>query len=944
MKKNLFKKISLILTVTILMNILTIFQVSAETIENQNPDSKLKSNEYEKKVKDEYIVKYKTGVNENEKKEDRIETDSELIEKTDSGVELLKTDEENVDIAIETLEDDKNIEYVCPNYIRESTATPNDELLSEQWAIENTNASSAWDILDNEENLSTVKVAVIDTGMDMEHEDLVDRISDDGYDFVDMDTNPTYGEYDEEHATHVAGIIAATCNNEKGIAGMSGNTPVEIMPIRVLEYGYGDDYTISEGIKYAADNDADIINLSLGGIGNSEFLNEAVNYAMEKGVIVIAAAGNSAMNSKLFSPSCIPGVVSVSATDSEDNYTYFTNYGNEVDISAPGLDIMSSIPEDMYEMYSGTSMSTPAVCAGAAMIKSIHPEYSSVQIEEILYSSSKDLGSDGRDRYFGYGLIDYEKALKTDPSDSLIKIQDIANNKRVFYSTDVNIKYYGSSKLSKVDFYLDNKLLNTETENLDKILISSNLDINEFENGTKTLNVIATDEDGNTFEDSINLNVVNEVTDGVRVQVVDGGIPIPYSTVEIMGEITYEENGESETYMGSLYYDFTDENGYIDVGNEDLYGVEDYIIFSENYEYLDKNEDEEIDGIIINDNIKEISNSGLVIMDNQDLITPNYINNIEGAESEILIDGQYKLKNGNFLDYPSFLLTYIFDDDYTIDLNIPEGTYNASLNSISNIDNEEKFYNLKEEFTLTKESLDFTFNLDNTVEVTEIFEDIKEVDNEIVNFGFFEEDGSGWAMSTENTSDRATFIMTPQKSTPIVWFDIEQNGYFNSGISKGNEVDYKAEKSYTHYFGGSYKSKVNLDKKSYKKEDNITITPTIMDKYNNTLDEVFTWTLFGEEASDGLSIKKINKTHDGFQINSWNDKTKVFDTLEVEENELLNYKIKNCKGEVVKEESLSYIYEYTTTLPEDINKGKYKFELTTKFPYDLFSSTKFKVK
>lgn len=240
-------------------------------------------------------------------------------------------------------------------------------------------------------------VAVIDTGVSS-HKFLSGRIAKGGYDFINGDKTPNdVGG----HGTHVAGTIV-------------DSTPklnVKILPVRVLGgEGVGTASTISNGIKYAADKGAKVINLSLGG-GHSQSVDNAVSYAMKKGAVVVVAAGNEYENVAFTCPAHIGKVITVAAIDSKDRRADFSNYGNSVDVVAPGVDIVSSIPGGGYGKASGTSMAAPHISAAVAMLRMGYPSKSPIEIEKLLRGITKDLGAKGWDKYFGSGLPKLTKVI-----------------------------------------------------------------------------------------------------------------------------------------------------------------------------------------------------------------------------------------------------------------------------------------------------------------------------------------------------------------------------------------------------------------------------------------------------------------------------------------------------------------------------------------------------
>ena len=236
---------------------------------------------------------------------------------------------------------------------------PNDPDYARQWALPHIQAETAWDEMDT---LQPMTVAVIDTGVCMSHEDLVGRVLDKGYDFVDNDDDPedVFG-----HGCSVAGIIAANIDNGIGIAGFAPNA--SILPIRVLgSNGSGSMADVAAGIVYAADNGADIINLSLGSFVGSQVEKDAIDYAVGKGVTVIASAGNSGGALPGY-PARYENVVAVGAIDPGGSRSSFSNKGG--DIWAPGRDVHTIYLDNSYKALNGTSFSAPYVSAMAAVLE-----------------------------------------------------------------------------------------------------------------------------------------------------------------------------------------------------------------------------------------------------------------------------------------------------------------------------------------------------------------------------------------------------------------------------------------------------------------------------------------------------------------------------------------------------------------------------------------------
>lgn len=284
---------------------------------------------------------------------------------------------------------------------------PNDPAYEggDQWGLNKIEGPKAWGITTGS---SQVIIAVIDSGVDLDHPDLQNKVVA-GWDFVN---NDAYPDDDHSHGTHVAGIAAAATNNALGVAGVSWDA--RIMPVKVLDSGgsgYMDD--VIAGMEYAADHGAQVLNLSLGSVTSSSALQDAVNYARNRGAVVIAAAGNCGSGciiggqyyyNPLMYPASCQNVVGVAATTSTDGWASFSEHNTYVDLSAPGVGIYSTIPNG-YGYKDGTSMATPFVSGLAALVLSRWPDYTPSQVETALFNNADDLGSSGRDDYFGYGRV-----------------------------------------------------------------------------------------------------------------------------------------------------------------------------------------------------------------------------------------------------------------------------------------------------------------------------------------------------------------------------------------------------------------------------------------------------------------------------------------------------------------------------------------------------------
>jgi subtilisin family serine protease len=301
---------------------------------------------------------------------------------------------------------------VQPESVFTTDRKPNDPYVLYQWALPKIGAFSAWDREIG--TTSPVIVAVIDTGVDLRHPDLVGRVIA-GKNVVDNTNDPSD---DMGHGTHVAGIVAAGTQNGVGVAGMSWGA--QVLAVKVLSAaGSGSDCDIILGILSAADAGAKVLNMSLGAEGSPcGFLTQtALDYAHNKGALSVVSAGNGAKKgNKTNSPANCKGVLAVGATDSADRIAPFSTHQPYVGVSAPGVNILSTYfdpktGKHWYAQLSGTSMAAPHVAGLAALIWSKHKDWTPEQVAARITGTADDRGPKGRDPYFGSGRINAARAL-----------------------------------------------------------------------------------------------------------------------------------------------------------------------------------------------------------------------------------------------------------------------------------------------------------------------------------------------------------------------------------------------------------------------------------------------------------------------------------------------------------------------------------------------------
>ncbi len=295
--------------------------------------------------------------------------------------------------------------YIEPNMKFKATITPNDPYWMMQWGPQKIEADWSWNTTVGSRD---ILVAVIDTGIYYYHEDLATNYVALGYDWVNNDTDPLD---DHGHGTHCAGIIAAVLNNSIGIAGLA---QIRVMAEKGLNYmGWGTEDWLTNAIIHATDAGANIISMSWGGYFDSKLIYEAIKYAYDAGVLLVAAAGNEATSTKPY-PAGYKEVIAVAATDQNDYTAPWSNFGDWIELAAPGVSIYSTVPWG-YESWSGTSMACPHVAGVAALAGSLFPNKTRDWVRLWLRYTADDLGDKGFDIHYGYGRVNARKSVEWVP-------------------------------------------------------------------------------------------------------------------------------------------------------------------------------------------------------------------------------------------------------------------------------------------------------------------------------------------------------------------------------------------------------------------------------------------------------------------------------------------------------------------------------------------------
>jgi len=387
---------------------------------------------------------------------------------------------------------------------------PNDPYFGSEWHLNKVGAPTAW----NTTQGSGVTIAVLDSGVDGAHPDLVPNLVA-GYNFYDNNTNTAdvCG-----HGTAVAGTAAAASNNSIGVAGVAGQA--KIMPIRVAYYDatsgscYAYTSTIASGITYAADHGARIANISYGPLAGSTTIQNAAQYMKSKGGLVIVSAGNDGINENITPTTTM---IPVSATDTNDVITSWSSYGSFVAVAAPGAGIWTTSKGGIYQAWSGTSFSSPLTAGVVGLMMAANPALDGSQVESLLYSTAVDLGSAGRDIYYGYGRVNAGAAVQAavaatstvDTQAPTASISAPLASSTVSGLVPVNVSAADNVGVSRVELQVNGSTVATDTASP----FSFSWNSTGVPNGMANLVAVAYDAAGNAGASAtVAVNVANSTT------------------------------------------------------------------------------------------------------------------------------------------------------------------------------------------------------------------------------------------------------------------------------------------------------------------------------------------------------------------------------------------------------------------------------------------------
>ena len=358
--------------------------------------------EKEEFASDAVLVKFQDTISEKEKDSVLSSVGAKRERRLNKiNAERVRVPKSKVKEIVVSLKKNSKIKYAEPDFVAKKVESPNDPYYSSQWGLPKIKAEGGWD---KTHGGDLALVAIADTGIDDSHPDLSGKVIKRANFTWDSDVDG------DGHGTHVAGIVAATTNNSLGVASLGYDS--KLISVKVLDNSGSGYYSwIANGIIWAADNGAKVINLSLGGSFDSSTLRDAVNYAWGKGVVIVAAAGNS-NNSRALYPAYYSNSIAVAATDSSDNKASFSSYGWWVDLAAPGVSIYSTY-KGGYAYLSGTSMATPFVSALSSLVFANNPAFANSQVRNKIESTAERIARTGT--YWTYGRIDACAALDCVP-------------------------------------------------------------------------------------------------------------------------------------------------------------------------------------------------------------------------------------------------------------------------------------------------------------------------------------------------------------------------------------------------------------------------------------------------------------------------------------------------------------------------------------------------
>lgn len=434
------------------------------------------------------------------------------------------------------------VRFVEKNLVFDGALVPNDPEYPTQWHLERIGATQAWDTT---QGASGAVIAILDSGVDPTHPDLAGKL------VAGINTySASAGTADSfGHGTEVAGAAAAITNNAEGVAGVAGASP--IMPVRVTNAsGSATSTSIANGIVWAVDHGAKVLNLSFGGIAGNATIGSAAQYAYTHGALVVAASGNCGCTDPTAET---PYILSVASTDENDASAAFSTVGPFVDVSAPGTNIATTAMFGLYTTDSGTSLSSPIVAGVASLMFAANPTLSPATVTQLIESTALDIGNDGRDARFGHGRVQAAAAVSAaahylpppDTTPPTLSIGSPAQGATVSGSVVVAATASDDVAVAKVELSVNGVPYAADTTSP----YSFAWDTSALQNGPYTLQLTATDTAGNSSSGTVSVTL-NNVPPDTQPPSLSIGSPTAGSSVS--GTTTVSVNAADNVGVASV--------------------------------------------------------------------------------------------------------------------------------------------------------------------------------------------------------------------------------------------------------------------------------------------------------------------------------------------------------------------------------------------------------
>ncbi|MFV0362339.1 MAG: S8 family serine peptidase [Suipraeoptans sp.] len=504
---------------------------------------------------------------------DDVDEISDLVDKStdDIVIDEVSTQESDM-IVIETTaelsekiseyENNPEVLYVQPNFVYEAMeGMPNDEYANQQWILSNdyVNLIEAWDLVDSQEK---VRVAILDSGITISHNDLFDNYDKEfSYDVAKDEVliSDSMG-----HGTMIAGFLGATTNNEIGIAGVAANN-AELLCYNIYTETENADgsitysattSTIYKAFKRAVDSGARVINLSFGGYGiGDELLSDAINNANANGIVCIASGGNGTGPSKTTPvyPADYSTCISVTASNDENQFVSGYDFNEYKDIAAPGYMVMTTRNNGHYGVNNGTSFSAAFIAGVASLMIAANSELSTDQIKEILYSTAHDTGDIGRDNYYGWGIVDAKAAVET----AIATVGDLNNEKKMstFDITTSSKELKEGESTTVISAFLpedttDSKLLTYKTDDSEIAIVDINGVITAKAEGTVTITATTiSDITATCVVDEVSAEEEEPVIEITDIEITDSNIDLIIGTSKTLYAKVIPDNTTMDTQI-----------------------------------------------------------------------------------------------------------------------------------------------------------------------------------------------------------------------------------------------------------------------------------------------------------------------------------------------------------------------------------------------------------